>query len=787
MLRREPKKSASVADKKPSRVVEISFTDDRQLSPHVLDLRQELNPKKKEWIAPPMAGFLSNPFGKVELLDKKSGLISKKERNGRLLPGAMPGFVIDHEPWFEWRRVRWPKIIIFWSQKVFFSVKIMPLSLQKVAIGFLAAGLLFIAPIKTFAAYYSLKGSQSTMVANGTAAFEHLQKGEKALEAKDLLIASQELEQALELFSRTQTEINDISPVWRGLLSILPKVGAELRSGENLVMAGVNLTMAILPALSLLDSRGPEETWDKKLAKVDRILEQVLPRFQTASQHLAMINVDALPEDKRAEFDKIKQLIAAVSGDLRKLESISQSLGAILGQGEAKNYLVVFQNENEIRPTGGFIGSFAEIRVKNGQLAKLYLPGEGSYQLQGALKVALLPPAPLQLLKPKWEFQDANWFFDFPTSAKKIEWFYEKSNGPTVDGVIAIDTSVIMDLLRLTGPIELSQYQKNITADNFVLEIQKQVELEYDKTQNRPKQILSDLAPLLLDKVLKQENQFLPLLLTLNKSLNTRHIQVYLNNPALQEKIISRGWGGEVKDSGGGDYLAVVNSNISGGKTDGVIKQSIAHRAQISEDDSIIDTVTVTRRHDGLAGDIFTGWQNVDYMRVYVPAGSELLEAVGFGWPEEKHFKVPENWYKIDEDLRSIEGLAAVDNRTGTVITQEFGKTAFGNWVLVKPGQTSTVSLTYRLPFKASRQSDGWLDKLAGFLGRKQSRSSYSLLAQKQPGTKADELTHQLFWPENRPIVWTNQDNLVLRDGHITFRADLEEDRFLAVLLNQAR
>ena len=92
------------------------------------------------------------------------------------------------------------------------------------------------------------------------------------------------------------------------------------------------------------------------------------------------------------------------------------------------------------------------------------MPPGGVYDLQGNLEVLLSSPEPLHILNANWQMQDANWFFDFPTSAKKLMWFYEKSGGPTVDGVIAINSNILPKLLAITGPIELSEFNLTINV-----------------------------------------------------------------------------------------------------------------------------------------------------------------------------------------------------------------------------------------------------------------------------------------------------------------------------------
>ena len=101
------------------------------------------------------------------------------------------------------------------------------------------------------------------------------------------------------------------------------------------------------------------------------------------------------------------------------------------------------------------------------------------------------------------------------------------------------------------------------------------------------------------------------------------------------------------------DYLMVVAANISGGKTDSVIRQELYHQAEIQADGSILDSVIISRRHFGPVDRDFTDQPNRSYLRVYVPLGSELVKAAGFNQPDQKEFKKNENFLDLSEDLEA--------------------------------------------------------------------------------------------------------------------------------------
>lgn len=779
--------------------IPIFFNQEEKKSPYILDLPQKLTPPIPElWQPTQLDKILSNPLAEID----------KTKAPAKFSPA--PKIKLDFKPFAEsrWQKIK-DKLSFSRPNFSFSTFKIksqkkktpvsscssfkikqdkkleapkiytasLPLILpnwQKAALSFTAMALLFVLPIKAFSAYYQLRDSQENILTAGTKAFQDLQEGETNLQTGNLSEAANKLQSALDSFALAQNKLNEIHPVWRSLLYLTPKIGNKLKNGEELMLAGTNLTMGSLPILYLLNEKGEAPI---SLQKIKQTLDQVAPRFAKTNQNLMAVNPDFLPEENRVAFLKIREAIFALNNDLQKISSLSNSLLTAAGGKTEKTYLLIFQNNNEIRPTGGFIGSFAEIKIKNGQIVKLDIPSQGSYVLQGNQAAEVLPPIPLQLLQPRWEFRDANWFPDFPTSAQKLMWFYEKSGGPTVDGVIALDTVPFSDLIKITGIIDMPKYNLTINPDNVIDTIQQEVEVNYDKEKNQPKEILTDLAPLILEKLFSNKNNLLPLLSSINKNLTQKHIQFYFTDSNLEKEVLSQNWGGEIKKSTS-DYLAVFSANIGGEKSDKVIEQHIDHQAQILDDGSIIDTVTVTRKH--LGGDNpLSQPKNNDYIRFYVPEGSQLLSAEGFSWPDESSYKIPEKWYKLDEDLQKIEKNKTIDNKTGTITTEEFGKTVFANWIIVKPLETATAKISYLLPFKikvpTTQKNLGTI--LANFFQQNKNYSSYSLLVQKQAGTNFDQYSSKIEWPKEWKILWTNPE-VAAQENQAIFSTNLIEDNF---------
>ncbi|MCR4256177.1 MAG: DUF4012 domain-containing protein, partial [Candidatus Uhrbacteria bacterium] len=500
----------------------------------------------------------------------------------------------------------------------------------------------------------------------------------------------------------TDLALNRVNALAVAMTQALPDTRDAYASARNLLRAGdASAQAAELLTQGLDRALGEPTRYPVDRGRVFKTyLDAAVPLLDQASEALVEVRLDALPEAERAKAVEATALLGTVREAVRELRSITDLLMVAAGDEHRRSYLFIFQNPTELRPTGGFMGSIALITMDRGEIKSLEVPGGGPYDLKGELKERVQPPEPLRLVATRWEFQDANWFPDFPTAAEKIRWFWSASGQPTVDGVVTVNLRVLERLLEVTGPVELPEYGKIITAENVWMEMQKAVELEYDLEENKPKKIIGDLMATLLDRLKASDaDEWLALLALGTESLETKDIQLWLADEK-EEALVERfGWSGVFKETPG-DSLAVIGANIAGQKSDRMIRETVEHVADIQEDGSVIDTVRITRTHTGVKGDLFSGVNNVTYLRVYVPQGSELLEADGFSPPPKDLFKQPLETDREDEDLARIETKPRL-LPNGVKATDEFGRTAFGGWVQLEPGERKTTVFRYRLPFTA--------------------------------------------------------------------------------------
>jgi hypothetical protein len=287
--------------------------------------------------------------------------------------------------------------------------------------------------------------------------------------------------------------------------------------------------------------------------------------------------------------------------------------------------------------------------------------------------------------------------------------------------------------------------------------------------------------------------KFSELLSGLETDLSEKQILFYFKNADLQAEVESRNWAGRLKETNK-DYLMVVNTNIAGGKSDRKMEETIHHQAAVQEDGSIVDTVTITRTHTGAIDDQFSGMRNVDWMRIYVPQGSELLEAEGFRGPDPIYFSFPETGWQTDSDVAAEEGNNAVidSKHLNTKIYSESGKTVFANWSMVDPCNTAVITLKYKLPFKLEKpvepirsktRLDVFMDKI--IKTEKKDYLVYSLLAQKQAGSLYSSIDTELILPDNFNISWKYPETLSTNLRYWKNNSVFDTDKYWAAVIEK--
>ena len=262
------------------------------------------------------------------------------------------------------------------------------------------------------------------------------------------------------------------------------------------------------------------------------------------------------------------------------LKNFTSRLSILLGMDKPMKYLILFQNNMELRPTGGFIGSFAIISLDKGKLTEIVV--NDVYSADGQLKGHVDPPEPIRvhLGEGGWFLRDANWDPSFPDSALKIEWFLDKEIGTKVDGVIAIDLEFIQKVLQVIGPINLVDFDKTITADNLYVSTQDEVESDFFPGSIKKASFVTGLLnQLMIELESIKSDKYRLLLNAIYTSLEERHIQLFLHDLNAQESVNSLGYSGSIEmntDCGMRCYVdtySVIDANLGVNKANLFIKR----------------------------------------------------------------------------------------------------------------------------------------------------------------------------------------------------------------------
>jgi hypothetical protein len=592
----------------------------------------------------------------------------------------------------------------------------------------------------------------------------YLQDAKNALDSQDTASAQANFTKALQQFENSEQTLKSTGLTLQTILAVVP----QKQDADRLLIAARSITQAGLKGTELLNltnslkltavglSSGPQGQTD--LIQAQSLLNDIATLSQDAAENINQVSITSIPENYRPTFLAAQDTAKLYLANAQSLKEVSSLLfDLLLGQ---KNVLIVFQNNNELRANGGFMGTVGNAKLENGSLTSLDI--RSVYDWDGQLKERILPPQPMYAVNDRWFMRDSNWFANFPTSASRIGSLFEKTGGETPDLIVTMTPEVIIDMLERTGPITLPKYNITINAENFVETTQTATSVTYDKELNQPKQFLADFYPLLMEKLGSSESGgSMAFLEIFQQNLFQKNILLYARNAELQKKIADFNWGGEVRNTDR-DYLSIVNSNLGGTKTDRFLTREINLKSTVASDGKITNTLQYTI-HNPLPKT--EGLQNKSFVRVLVPEGSTLQSSSGFDNYQLPQLPTETNDYVLDPIVQDWQKQVKQDTSTGIYIGTEAGKTWFGSWLEVAGGESKTITLSYVLPFKI-----GKLDR-------------HSLLIQKQAGVLNTNLNYELDFNDRRSLWNSSTSNLDHNVLH--YNQSLIADTFIGTVLEK--
>jgi len=514
----------------------------------------------------------------------------------------------------------------------------------------------------------------------------------------------------------------------------------------------------------------PPETITQRLLGA---LELAQPQFGTASERIEKATAARQTFSGARLVSPLVPLFQSMDAYLPLLSTgvqVLQSTPDLMGANGPRTYLLVAQNSDELRATGGFISGIGTLTMIAGEIAELGF--QDSYAVEDWSKPHPDPPAPLRkhMLADLWTTRDANWWPDFPTSAKAILELYALNQGVQSDGVIAVDMRALELIVAALEPITLKEKNETITAGNIRERIYAfwdppplEGPLPTDWRDWSPEvrewwAERKDFMPVLTTAILERVQDFSSLDLgdlsrALSQALDQKHILLYFADPRVQSVLELNGWDASVEESAG-DYLMIVDSNLGFNKSNAAISQRISYEVDLRPDGGPIGEVLISYRHRSKArlstcdklAQYEVSYEALidkcywDYVRVYTPPGCTLLEVEG----SDDH------------------GVA----------DPEAGKQVFSAYFVLAPGESKQLRFRYTLP-ETVRGPEEHTD------------DHYHLLVQKQPGTLAIPLEIRVRLPLGVEATECTPASATISSELAEFEAKLGIDRIYDIALQQ--
>jgi hypothetical protein len=487
-----------------------------------------------------------------------------------------------------------------------------------------------------------------------------------------------------------------------GISTFIPVYGTRLSAALHLASLAIDLSQAGIAGctiLNLLITRihDPLDTQGQGLTMVD--LGTISQDFQRIKLelNLAVDQADQVqPTDLQFDpglskmFGSFRREIPTLQAGLHDAEQLLTVAPILLGVGSPTNYLLEILDSTELRPAGGFIGNYGIATISGGHLMTAHITDvdllDKPFKLAGN-RIAY-PPAykwfSNYLAGDSWSFRDSNLDADFPTAASygELNYIREGGKGP-LQGVIAITPAFIQQVLTITGPIDVPEYQESVTAQNLIDRIHyyqlgpghgSDLIPSPDGHSSLRKRFTELLTEHLLARVRQlPASGFSQLLQLMINSLHSKNLQIYFNSAAAENVLQDLHLNAAIQ-SPVGDGLFVVDANVAADKANMYIINSLYDQVTIDAEGNAIHHTTISYAWT-MEGPIYGPALYQDYVRVYVPTNSNLL--VQNGW-----------------------------RPSGT--SEAFDREVWAGFFTLNYGQKRTITLIWTAPGVASKDANGW-------------------------------------------------------------------------------
>lgn len=579
-------------------------------------------------------------------------------------------------------------------------------------------------------------------------------------QVKKFVSAKLEANLAQENFTLSLQEIKRIN---NSSLALLPIVSSQLLEIEHLMTAtelmtrgldqGLDFAMEIQKITNGNKSKDYSSfSTEQKAALLTKFytsapeLNGLSAVFDLALNELNQLKLHGILWPAKYQILAVKDKIGLGSEILKESVPLSQILPTLAGYPATSTYLVVLQNSDELRPTGGFIGTYGILATHDGDIVRLNTHDIYHLDMPSQGHVKIIPPEPIKLyLNPDWYMRDANWSPDWPTSAKQLEWFYHLENQYLVGvnninnfsgnwtGVIAINPRLVSNLLTLVGPITIDG--QTYTSANFSQLLEFEVEQGYVESGTSKWQRKEVIGKILKELKIRLFNlpasQWADVLTVLKKTFESKDLMLYFDEPSINSIAQVNNWGGEVKSTKS-DYLMLVDSNFASLKTDRVMSRDLNQKIE-RDANGLKATLNITYHNTGTAKDWRTD-RYKNYLRLYVPEGSKLITFEGAEVPP----------------------ATMIENH----------KTVFGSLIYVELNSSKTITISYYLPAS---------------IVQKWTSGQYSLYCQKQAGSRVNNAHVDVILPSEVESINPHAGVISSDRIKVSWSLDLTKDQEISL------
>lgn len=607
-----------------------------------------------------------------------------------------------------------------------------------------------------------------------------------------------------------RVEFTPLFPITR-TFTWLPRFSTEVVYAEQILDAASALLEtgragldAAIPALELLTVGENTSLLDQIPAILRatstpmRTAEVAFERYQKARDQIPVDRLDPLTQTAFKQLDDLTPILLDAFEIYPEVPSLLglptsepelSSFNTILDNRAGATYLLIFQNEDELRASGGFVTAIGTLTVKNGK------PTLGTFTdspTQDDLS-KIYPPPPWWLKRYMRSdyllLRDANWEIDFPAAALSMAQLYGYYDPTPLSGVIALDQQAIVSLLRFTGPVEVTGFAQPISADNLIdqLRAAKSVDaVAFGGESGQRKAFLAPIAAEVMAKMLDLANteHAKDLSNVISLALDRKQILVSFFTPGAQAFTNQHGWNGSVAARPNMDTLMVVDSNVGFNKTNALVDRAYRYSVELSNSVPVAELV-VTHTHNGGSESPCQQW------------GADNAQSIA-EYPMERcyynYLRVVTNKTTrlVASSTHSVSGLligtvpAQVDELSDRLI----GARVWGTLMALPGHESITNTFQFALPEEVVVGKIGSEngEALVGTDGSEADQAgkpkTYSLMLFKQPGAKPEQVAIVLRLPAGAEVVSTTHPegaSVEVADGLVTISFTLEQDELVTV------